>query len=418
MRHLHLGLVDPRTIGFKLDVQVEKHDFVSMLRDAIANDRLVVAVRELAPPVVQYQLLRNTLERYRALAASTRLSPLPPHSRSVHPGESYEGLLAVHQRLVVFGDLPGDTPPPGDSEPYEEPLVEAVRRFQDRHGLEPDGILGAATNAALRVTPASRVRQLELALERLRWLPDLDERRFIALNIPMFQLWAWDTVPPNGAPTLGMRAIVGRAIGTRTPVFADAIRAVIFRPYWNVPRSIVRHELLPIVRRDPGYLERHDMELVRGDGAEATVVIPIEENLDLLAQGKLSLRQRPGPTNALGLVKFDFPNVNNVYMHDTPAAELFSRSRRDFSHGCVRVEDPVTLATWALKDEPEWSRTRVIAAMSAGRSTSVKLSRPIQVILFYVTAAVMPEDGTVRFAADIYGHDTRLEEALANRRGD
>jgi murein L,D-transpeptidase YcbB/YkuD len=201
-------------------------------------------------------------------------------------------------------------------------------------------------------------------------------------------------------------------------VFADAIRAVIFRPYWNVPRSIVRHELLPIVRRDPGYLERHDMELVRGDGAEATVVIPIEENLDLLAQGKLSLRQRPGPTNALGLVKFDFPNVNNVYMHDTPAAELFSRSRRDFSHGCVRVEDPVTLATWALKDEPEWSRTRVIAAMSAGRSTSVKLSRPIQVILFYVTAAVMPEDGTVRFAADIYGHDTRLEEALANRRGD
>jgi murein L,D-transpeptidase YcbB/YkuD len=414
-RHLHLGLVDPRTIGFKLDARAEQHDFVSLLGDAIANDRLAATAHDLAPPVVQYRLLRDILMQYRTLAAGARLDPLPPHSGAVRPGSPYQGLLPLYQRLVAFGDLSRDTPLPRPGSTYDEPIVEAVKRFQERHNLEPDGILGAATYAALQVTPAARVRQLELALERLRWLPDLDDRRFIALNIPMFHLWAWDSVPPSGAPTLGMRAIVGRALRTKTPVFADDMRAVIFRPYWNVPHSIVRHEILPLVVRDPGYLDRHDMELVRGEADEGTVVGPSAANLKLLGQGRLRMRQRPGPRNALGLVKFDFPNEDNVYMHGTPMQELFGRARRDFSHGCVRVEDPVMLAEWVLKDEPGWTRERIVNAMSGKLTTSVMLSRPIQVILFYITAVVMPEDGTVRFAPDIYGHDAALERALRRR---
>jgi murein L,D-transpeptidase YcbB/YkuD len=231
----------------------------------------------------------------------------------------------------------------------------------------------------------------------------------------MFQLWAWDGVPPSGAPTLGMRAIVGRALRTRTPVFVDEMQAVTFRPYWNVPHSILRNELLPLIARDPLYLERHDMEIVRGEGAHAAIVERSDEALAQLRAGRLRVRQRPGPRNALGLVRFDFPNADNVYMHGTPTPELFSRTRRDFSHGCVRVEDPVTLATWALQGEPDWTRERVVAAMSGDISRSVNLSRPIQVILFYLTAVVMPEDGIVHFAQDLYGHDAKLQRALASK---
>ena len=291
-----------------------------------------------------------------------------------------------------------------------------MKRFQIRHGLEPDGVRGKGTQAALRVPLAWRVRQIELALERLRWLPDLGDRRLIALNIPMFRFWAWDSTPPNDAPSLTMNVIVGRALSTETPVFDEEMREVIFRPYWNVPRSILRHEILPLLERDPDYLGRQNMEIVRGDGDDARPVGATAENLALLRQGALRVRQRPGPHNALGLVKFVFPNEENVYMHGTPVQSLFSRSRRDFSHGCVRVEDPVALAEWVLRERPEWTRQRILSAMAGERPVSVSLPRPIQVILNYTTAVVMPEDGTIHFADDIYRHDTRLDRALARPR--
>ena len=206
--------------------------------------------------------------------------------------------------------------------------------------------------------------------------------------------------------------IVGRALNTQTPVFVEQLQEVVFRPYWNVPRSIARHEILPIIERDPDYLRRQDMEIVRGPGDDARAVAGTAENIALLRQGALRVRQRPGSRNALGLVKFVFPNNENVYMHGTPAPALFRRSRRDFSHGCVRVEDPAALAAWALADRPEWTRDRIDAAMTGSQSVRVKLVRPIQVILFYTTAAVMPEDGTIRFTEDIYLHDARLGRAL------
>jgi L,D-transpeptidase YcbB len=417
-RHLHLGRVDPRTIGFKLSVPADPHDFVMLLRSALADDRIAETAAELAPPLVQYRLLRSMLARYRSLATDMGLDPLPPFAGSVRLGESYTGLHPLHRRLVAFGDLPLEMPAPDQYALYDDFLVEGVKRFQIRHGLLADGILGKATHAALTVPLAWRVRQIELALERLRWLPDLNDRRFVALNIPMFHFWGWDSIPPTGEPAFGMRAIVGRALSTQTPVFVEEMRYVIFRPYWNVPRSILRNEILPILERDLDYLRRQDMEIVPGPGDDAQPVGATPENLELLRQGVLRLRQRPGPQNALGLVKFVFPNNDNIYLHGTPAQELFSRARRDFSHGCVRVEDPVSLAEWVLKDQPQWTRDRILAAMAGSRPQRVNLTQPVQVILFYTTAVVMPEDGTVRFAEDIYDHDTRLDRALGQRRSE
>jgi murein L,D-transpeptidase YcbB/YkuD len=415
LRHLHLGRVDPRTIGFRVRIPDDSHDFAALLRTAVAEDRVAKAAADLAPMLAQYRALRAALATYRSLA-SAGIEALPSITTTVRPGEPYAERTALSRRLQALGDLPEDPAPLSERGVYDGAVVTAIKRFQIRHGLEPDGVLGRATQAALRVPLEWRIRQIELALERLRWLPDLGERRFIALNIPMFTLWAWDSIPPTGAPSFGMRAIVGRALNTQTPVFVEEMRHVIFRPYWNVPRSILRNEILPLLARDAGYLRRHDLEMVRGQSDDAHAEADTAENHALLRQGVLRLRQRPGPRNSLGLVKFVFPNDANVYMHGTPAQELFGRSRRDFSHGCVRVEDPAALATWILKNEPAWNQERILTAMAGSTSQRVNLANPIQVILFYVTAVVMPEDGTIHFAEDIYRHDLRLDRALVSAR--
>ncbi len=411
-RHLHLGRVDPRAVGYRLTVPEDGHDFVALLHAAVAGDRIRETAAGLAPPLAQYRGLRTMLARYRALTGPDVSDTMPPIG-VLHPGEIHTGLAALHRQLVIYGDLDAGTPVPAATDAFEGPMVDAVKRFQVRHGLEPDGVVGVRTEAALRVRLTTRIRQIELALERLRWLPDVGDRRLIALNIPMFHLWAWDSIPPSGGPAFGMRAIVGRALRTQTPVFVQEMRSVVFRPYWNVPRSIVRNEILPLLASDPDYLQRHEMEMVRGGGDDASPARDTPGNRALLRDGTLRLRQRPGPRNALGLVKFVFPNDADVYMHGTPAQELFGRSRRDFSHGCVRVEDPVSLATWVLQSEPDWNRERILQAMAGPISQRVFLSRPIQVILFYSTAAFMPETGTMHFAEDIYRHDTRLDQALA-----
>jgi murein L,D-transpeptidase YcbB/YkuD len=410
-----MGRVDPRTIGFRLDAPRDQHDFPTLLRAAITEQRVTAAAADLRPPLAQYRVLRDMLARYRSLASDPTLVALPPFAVTIHPGEPYSAIVDLHQELVAFGDLPADTPAPSATGRYEGALVEGVRHFQIRHGLDPDGVLGKSTMAALRMPLTWRVRQIELALERLRWLPHLGEERLIALNIPMFRLWAWDMIPPSGTPLFGMDVIVGRALTTQTPVFAEEMREVIFRPYWNVPSSILRYEILPKLERDPDYLQREDMEIVRGAGDNAQHVGLTADALVGLRHGVLRVRQRPGPKNALGLIKFVFPNREDVYMHGTPAQALFAKNRRDFSHGCVRVADPVALAEWVLQGRPEWTRDRILAATTGSQTVHVKLPRPIQVILFYTTAAVMPEDGTIRFAEDIYHHDAKLDGALAMR---
>jgi murein L,D-transpeptidase YcbB/YkuD len=412
-RQLHSGRVDPRTIGFRMTVPADDHDFPARLRAARSRHRIAAAAADLSPPLALYRRLRGMLARYRSLAADPALTWSPAFGGVLHPGERHFELLALHRRLLALGDVLADAPAPAEGSPYEGVLVDGVKRFQVRHGLQPDGVIGHATQTALRVSLSWRVRQIELALERLRWLPHLGEQRFLAVNIPMFRLWAWDELSATGAPSFGTGVIVGRALNTQTPVFVDEMRDVIFRPYWNVPRSILRHEILPAMARDPEYLQQHDMEIVSGESDAAASVAVTADNIARLRDGRLRVRQRPGPKNSLGLVKFVFPNDSNVYLHGTPAPELFSRARRDFSHGCVRVEDPVALAEWTLKGQPEWTRERILAAMNGSTSRRVPLTQPITVILFYITAVVMPEDESIHFADDIYGHDARLDRALA-----
>ena len=412
LHDLHLGRIDPKALGFRVARPgAAAPDFAALLHAAAAAGRLPQAVAELRPRLGQYTKLREALARYRVLAADGSLVHLP-FAAPVKRGETYRGGAELHRFLVALGDLPADAPP---TEGDDATLAEGVSRFQNRHGLAADGVIGRATLAALNVPLAHRVQQLELALERLRWLPDLGARPFVGINIPMFRLWAWDPAAPAGA-LISMRVVVGRALNTQTPVLLEEMRYLVFRPYWNVPRSIVRNEMLPALARDPGYLQRNAMEIVRGAGDDAQAVAASNENLAVLRQGGLRLRQRPGPKNSLGLVKFIFPNDANVYLHDTPAPQLFGRARRDFSHGCVRVEDPVALAQWVLQDQPGWTREHIQAAMAGTSSLRVDLTRPLPVILFYMTAMVMPADQGLYFADDIYGHDTRLARALASRR--
>jgi L,D-transpeptidase YcbB len=413
-RQLHRGRVEPRTIGVRLSAEPEGHDFVRLLQEALATHALRDVATSLAPSLPQYQALRRQLARYRSLGDSAE--PMwPTVAHSIGPTDRLVGAGALRRRLAALGDLPADTLPTAGDDIYDDALAAGVRRFQVRHGLVADGVLGRATQAALAVPLTSRIRQVELALERLRWLPDVGGERLVALNIPMFRLGTWDGAGTSG-PVLRMRAIVGRALITETPVFTAMMRSVVFRPYWNVPRSILVKEILPALARDSRLLRRSDFEIVDGQSDEAHVVPPTPDAVARLRAGTLRLRQRPGPANALGLVKFVFPNDADVYLHGTPARELFERPRRDFSHGCVRVEDPTGLAEWVLRDEPGWDRARIEAAMAATVSSRATLSKPIRVVLFYTTAAVVSEDGTLHFADDIYGHDATLADALERTR--
>ena len=209
-----------------------------------------------------------------------------------------------------------------------------------------------------------------------------------------------------------MGVIVGKALDTRTPVFLEEMKYLTFQPYWNVPASILTKEILPAMRKNPGYLAAHDMEIVNGQGDDGKVVAQSPETLAALSKGKLRVRQRPGSKNSLGPVVFVFPNDDNVYMHGTPAPALFERSRRDLSHGCIRLEDPVKLAEWVLRDRPEWTRGKILEAMRGKPGTRVGLTSPVRVVLYYVTATVIPSEGAIHFADDIYDQDPKLDKAL------
>jgi L,D-transpeptidase YcbB len=232
----------------------------------------------------------------------------------------------------------------------------------------------------------------------------------VFVNVPIFRLWASD--PVRGEEPLRMKVVVGQALDHRTPIFVDKMEYVIFRPYWNPPYSILTKEILPRARRDAGYLDKESMEIVASGADAAPALAATPENLEAVAKGKLFVRQKPGPKNSLGLAKFIFPNSDNVYMHGTPAPQLFARTRRDFSHGCIRLEDPAKLAEWVLRDNPAWTRARIDEAMQGERPTRVNLEEPLTVVIFYDTVHVNSE-GVVHFVGDIYGHDRALDEALA-----
>ena len=310
-------------------------------------------------------------------------------------------------RLQAVGDLVADVHETHTH--YTGGIVDAVKRFQTRHGLEADGVIGATTLRAINVPLAARVRQIELAMERMRWLPLLDDEPNIFVNVANFRLWA--NTPRTREEPLRMKVVVGEALDHQTPLFVEQLEYVVFRPFWNPPRSILLREILPRARKDPGYMARNQFEIVASGADDAHALAVTPENLDPVQHGRLALRQRPGPSNSLGLAKFIFPNDENVYMHGTPSRGGFARVRRDLSHGCVRLEDAAALASWVLRDQPEWTRARIDAAMTGAKPVRVDLLEPMTVVLFYDTVHVSRQ-GVVYFLEDIYGHDKVLDAAL------
>ena len=416
---VHSGRVDPRLVGFDYDVSAKRLDLAAALRSARGAGGLSAAVAAAEPQFPVYHRLVKALADYRALVASGEPAPVPalaPKQRKVEPGTAWAGATALAVRLRAVSDLAAAAAAPAsakDGTPlYEGALVDAVKRFQGRHALEPDGVIGPGTIQALNVPLSQRVRQIELALERERWLPDVRQEPHIFVNVPLFRLWAFDPRQPD--EPLRMRVVVGKTMGHATPIFVEQMEYVIFRPYWSPPPSILRSEIVPHARRDPAYLERQNMEIVASGDERAPALPATEENLDQVLAGRLYLRQKPGEKNSLGLAKFIFPNDENIYMHGTPAQALFARARRDFSHGCIRLEDPARLAQWVLRDSPEWTPERIDAAMRGTRPTQVNLKHKLTVFIFYDTAYV-DSDGVVYFSDDYYGHDAQLEKAL--RRG-
>lgn len=399
---LHGGRINPRQADYAIGLTPKKLDLPALVRPVLAGD-LSKLVATVVPRTPAYERLRHALSQYRELARTVPFKALPV-VKKVEPGEHYAGLADLTRLLIATGDLPAATPVPAS---YNGAIVEGVKRFQERHGLLADGVIGKPSFDQLNVPFADRVRQIELALERTRWVAPATDGKMIAVNIPEFRLAAIDVKEGSPFTRFRMNVIVGRAANTRTPIFNEDMRYIEFHPYWNVPAKIAQKEYLPKFRREPGSLAKENMEFVGGGVVTSEVN---EETLAALAKGTMRIRQRPGGRNALGDIKFVFPNKDDIYLHHTPSIGLFKRARRDFSHGCIRVQEPVKLARFVLDDKAEWTEDKIKAAM-AGKSSTLGLGKPIPVVIFYNTAGV-DDDGRVLFFTDIYGLDRKLDGLL------
>jgi len=357
-----------------------------------------------------YRRTLAALDRWLARAAAGPTPPLEPPGESAAP-EEYPQAALLAARLEALGFLA--TAPREGAGACRSPLAEALGRFQERRGLDASGFVDAPTVAALNVPAERRVAQLALSLERWRWFGRRPPEAWIVVNVPEFALHAGD-----GDRALSTRVVVGRAFERGTPLFSSQLSQVTFRPAWSVPPTIQEQELVPRVEADGAFLAAADFEVI--DEAERPT--PPLAPADLLAglrNGALHLRQRPGAANALGLVRFDLARSARIYLHGTPATELFTRSRRDFSHGCIRVEDPARLAEWVLRDEPGWTPNAIRLAMGGGRTREAALRHPPIVLIAYFTATAW-DDGVAGFYEDVYGQDAALAGALreeAARRG-
>jgi murein L,D-transpeptidase YcbB/YkuD len=408
---LHIGRVNPKHFKFGIDIQNKKYNLPQFIgQDVIHAANVQAMLNDAEPPYAGYKRTEIALQRYLQLAAKGDGPLLPEVNKTVAPGDVYAGVSQLAQRLELLGDLPQTPSVNPNSRIYTGALVDGVKLFQDRHGMTADGKLGKETIRQLNVPLSFRVQQLDDAMERWRWLPPSFPQPPVVVNVPEFVLRVFTA---DHKVALRMNVVVGKAVRHQTPVFAKDMQYIVFRPYWNVPTSILRSEIVPAVVKNRNYIANKNFEVVTYSG---TVVTSGPINDDVLAQlraAKLMVRQKPGPDNALGLVKFMFPNEHSVYLHSTPAQSLFSQSRRDFSHGCIRVQKPAELAATLLRNQPPWTLEKVQAAMQTGPDNQqVNLKVPIPVLILYITA-VVEEDGSVHFFDDIYGHDKSLEALLA-----
>lgn len=414
LNDLALGRVTARDVYQRFDGAAPRvYDAQLELQSALDVGDIQSAVEQARPTFPLYPALRQALAQYRELtghAAWQTDLPLPA-GKKLEEGQQYSALDLLRERLVVLGDMPASAPP---NVAYDATLVEGVKTFQRRHGLTDDGVIGPKTLAALNTSPAQRAEQIALSMERLRWTPLHQGDRLIAVNLPGFMLYAYE-INAQGEVRIDveMRVVVGRSLNHRTPVFDEDMRFIEFSPYWNVPPSIARGETIPALRKDPDYLQKQQMEFVDAAGNVSTAVTP--EKIQAVLDGQLRIRQRPGSHNALGAIKFIFPNNENIFLHHTLSTHLFDRDRRDLSHGCIRVEGPVELAKFVLANDPEWTEDRIREAMDAGTSKTIRLKDPIPVLIGYST--VLTRNGTVFFYPDLYGHDATLRKALSQYKG-
>ncbi len=407
--HLAGGRVDPRDFNAQRPPSSRRPDAAAVLKAALNSGEIGSALGSLAPPHPGYARLKEALGRYRHVAAAGGWSRIPGGD-VLCPGDHSPRIPLLRRRLAASGDLQG---PRNDSQSkrFSDALARALARFQRRHGLPDTGTLDALTLAALNVPLAERIRQIETNLERWRWLPRDLQRRHVLVNVADFTL----AVIEDGRPVVRMRVAVGKP-RSPTPVFSSRITYLVINPVWTIPPRIAREDVLPRIKADPEYLRHRKIHVFANWLADAPEIDPRTIDWKAVQPQRLvyKLQQEPGPLNELGRMKFMFPNRFAVYLHDTPDRGQFSRPRRDLSSGCIRLEKPVALATYLLRESPGWTREQIMATIDSGREMVLGLKKPIAIHLFYWTAWV-DEDGVLQFRKDIYGRDTAMGRAMHRR---
>jgi murein L,D-transpeptidase YcbB/YkuD len=407
---LHMGRVNPAHFTFG----IKGYDDRRIDASAILNDQLLDAsdvtkvLDSMEPQAAQYGQLKTALAHYLDLATQDHSTPLPEidaKAKTVPLTASYPAMQSLQQKLALFGDLATGSDP---NAPVDiNTMTDALKHFQHRHGIAEDGKLGHDVVVALNTPVTARATQIADSMERWRWLNDNYQNAAIMVNLPEFQLRAFEGTGADHHEVFRMNVVDGKSDDDthHTPMIADQMKYLVFRPYWNVPPSIAKKEIIPHMQKQPGYLEAKNYETVDLKGN------PAAPDQNRIAQGTVMVRQKAGTSNSLGLVKFMFPNQFNVYLHDTNEKALFARTRRDYSHGCVRVQDPPKLADWVLRDNPKWDEQTIADAMNDGEDNkSVSLPKPLPVVIFYATA--WSDDGEMHFFRDMYGYDSDLEKTL------
>jgi len=407
--HLSGGRVNPETMHKDWIISGNRVDIMAALNGALDEGQIEPSLDRLRPTHKGYAGLRQALNQ---LSAIDQLGGWPsvPAGPTIRPNERDARVPALRDRLEKGGDLAMGEPPM-DPELMDPDLVDSLKKFQARHGLEPDGALGKRTLEELNVTVQERIRQIELNLERWRWLPKQPGERYIAVNIADFSLM----VVERQEIALTMRVVVGRP-ARRTPVFSSPMTYMVINPYWTVPPTIATEDMLPKAIEDPGYFDSQSIKVYYGWDEGNAAIDPRQINWGLYSKGNFPFRlvQEPGPGNALGHLKFMFPNRFSVYLHDTPNRKLFGKVQRDFSSGCIRVEDPVALAEYLLKDNPNWSTEKLRAAIKKNQQQIVTITPSVPVHLLYMTAW-LNGNGEVQFRKDIYKRDVQLDQVLKRR---